>query len=70
MDFKAAKDQYYEAKQMMEEAQVTMKYIVDNFDGSLQEAIDLGMVKYNFPAPPQSLRTYDMEQSLRRIGRI
>ena len=70
MDFKAAKEQYYEAKQAMEEAQVMMKYIVDNFDGSLQEAVDQGMVKYNFPAPPQSMRTYDMKQNLRRTGRI
>jgi len=48
-DFETAKKQYEEAKHAMIEAQVWMEEAVRNFDGTIQEALDAGMIRLNFP---------------------
>ena len=65
MYFEDAQEQYNKAKRAMIEAQCAMEIAVENFTGSLQDAIDKGMVKYNFPATPNSFRISELKNDMR-----
>jgi len=65
-DFETAKKQYEEAKHAMIEAQVWMEEAVRNFDGTIQEALDAGMIRLNFPKATGREAHY-MRQDIRRF---
>ena len=67
MTYEKAMRQYDEAKHAMIEAQCAMEIAVENFTGTLQEAIDKRMVRFNFPASPNSFHVSEMKNQMRKM---
>ena len=68
--FENLKNEHRAARQLVRDMEHQMAEEVMNFKGSLQDAIECGMVKYNFPVPKWSRLSREAKQThkIRRLG--
>jgi hypothetical protein len=65
--FKELKDEHRRAKMAQMDLEHQMAEEVMHFNGTLQQAIDCGMVKYNFPVPRHSRLNREQEAIIRKV---
>jgi hypothetical protein len=67
MTFTDLVDKAEALKHELLETQILMQLEVEDFTGTIKEAIEQGMVRYNFATPSESFNVREMKQQLAKI---